>query len=162
VGDGASSYHYGLCFGKAHDRFAMNYWSEHVAQATTGHILVHGALFGQSYADFKGNIKIAQTGHKTVASLTEHVLLLGDRARSDAIPQLEINTNDVQAAHSAAATKIDAEQLFYLASRGIPTADGQQLIVRGFLEDIIAHLPDGGLQDEVRKQIDHHLLYVAE
>lgn len=162
MGAGSSSYHYGLCFGQAHDRFTMNYWNEHVANATTGHILVHGALFGQSYADFKGNIKIAQTGHKTAASLTEHVLLLGNRSRSDAIPQLEINTNDVQAAHSAAATKIDEEQLFYLASRGIPTAEGQQMIVRGFLEDIIAHVPDAGLQDEIRKQIDQQLLYVAE
>lgn len=161
-GIGASSYHYGLCFGQAHDRFAMNYWNEHTAAETTGHILVHGALFGQAYADFKGNIKIAQTGHKTAASLTEHMLLLGDRARSDAIPQLEINTNDVQAAHSAAATKIDEEQLFYLASRGIPAEQGQNMIVRGFLEDIITHVPDSGLKDEVRKQIDHQLLYVAK
>lgn len=162
LGAGASSYHYGLCFGQAHDRFTMNYWNEHTATDTTGHILVHGVLFGQAYADFKGNIKIAQTGHKTAASLTEHVLLLGDRARSDAIPQLEINTNDVQAAHSAAATKIDEEQLFYLASRGIPTEQAQNMIVRGFLEDIIAHLPDSGLQTEVRKQIDHQLLYAAK
>lgn len=162
AGVGASSYHYGLCFGQAHDRFTMNYWNQHTAAETAGHILVHGALFGQSYTDFKGNIKIAQTGHKTAASLTEHMLLLGDRARSDAIPQLEINTNDVQAAHSAAATKIDEEQLFYLTSRGISAEQAQNMIVRGFLEDIIARLPDSGLQAEVRKQIDHQLLYVAK
>ncbi|EKD76173.1 MAG: hypothetical protein ACD_43C00206G0004 [uncultured bacterium] len=162
LGVGAVSYHYGLCFGKAQDRFMMNYWNEHQAAATTGHIIVHGVLFGQAYANFKGNIKIAQTGHKTTASLTEHVLLLGERSRSAAVPQLEINTNDVQAAHSAAATKIDEEQLFYLASRGISAEAGKQMIVRGFLEDIISHLPDIGLQDEVRKQIEHNLLYVAE
>lgn len=161
LGNGAQSYHYGLCFGKAYDRFIMNYWNEHSAAQTTGHILVHGALFGSAYAAFKGNIKISQAGHKTAASLTEHVLLLGDRARSAAIPQLEINTNDVQVAHSAAATKIDAEQLFYLASRGISAAAGKAMIVRGFLEDIITQLPDSGLQSEVRKNIEQNLLYVA-
>lgn len=161
-GRAARSRHLGLFFGSDHDHFNLKYWSEHQAEQTTGHILTHGVLFEQAYADFMGNIRIARTGHGTDASLTEHTLLLGKRARSDSVPQLEIATNDVQVKHSAATTRVDDEQLFYLTSRGVERAEAQRLIVRGFLNDIIDQVPDASLRQTIQDQIEKKLVYVAE
>lgn len=160
-GRGATSQHDGLFFGMNHDHFALNFWSEHRAEETTGHIVVHGVLFENAYTDFKGNVRILATGRHTTASLTEHTLLLGQRARSDSVPQLEIANNEVQAQHSSSTTRVDEEQLFYLASRGLEHAEAQRLIVRGFLNDIIDRVPDASVQESIRRDIETKLTYVA-
>lgn len=159
-GPGASSDHRGIFIGRERDKMAMNYWSEHTAPHTSGHIMVHGALFDRAYADFKGNIKIAQTASATDGSLTEAALLLGDHARSDSIPQLEIDTNDVQAAHSSSITRVDDEQLFYLQSRMIPYEEGKRMIVRGFLESIIDTFAVETVRQEIYTMIDERIQYV--
>lgn len=150
-GRGAHSQHTGLFLGQQHDTFKMHYWSEHKAAHTSGHIVVHGALLDSAYADFKGNIRIAATAKETDASLTEHTLLLGSRARSDSVPQLDIQTNAVRVTHSSAMTQIDDEQLFYMASRGLPTATARRMIVTGFLNDILQHFR----HQETVQEIDH-------
>ncbi len=160
VGDGSSSDHKGIFLGKEQDKFAMNYWSNHLGKHTSGHIYVHGVLFDRAYADFKGNIKIAQSGKDTDATLTEDTLLLGERSRSDAIPQLEIDTNDVQVAHSSAITRIDDEKLFYLQSRGIEFEDGKRMIVQGFLEGIIDEFTNETIRKQLYAIIEKRLEYV--
>lgn len=137
LGEDSHSDHTGIFVGHKHDQFLLNYWSEHVGAQTSGHITVHGVLFDAAYSDFKGNVKITPSGRQTVGSLTEHTLLLGDKARSDAIPQLDIQTNAVQVTHSSGMSRIDQEQLFYCASRGIPPAQAEQMIVAGFLAECI-------------------------
>lgn len=157
-GDGSSSYHWGVFLGREHDRFVMNYWSDHQAQHTSGHIIVHGVLLDSAYADFKGNVRIQQTGAETDASLTEHTLLLGDRSRSDSIPELDIGTNSVRVSHSSAITKIDDEQLFYLGSRGVEPNEAKRLIVRGFLDDILEKIPaDAKVLEEIQLLITERL-----
>lgn len=158
IGDGSTSDHHGIFLGKDRDRFAMNYWSEHTAKHTAGTIRIHGVLFDRAYADFKGNIKIAQTGTDTDASLTEQTLLIGQQARSDSVPQLEIDTNDVRAAHSSAITQIDDEQLFYLQTRGISVIDGKRMIVRGFLDSIVDEFPDKKIREQVLTFVEQRLI----
>lgn len=151
-GEGSSSEHNGIFVGRDHHNYKLNYHSAHSAQHTTGHIKIHGVLFDASYTDFKGNIIIEQTATDTNATLNEHTLLLGDKARSDSIPQLDIKTSAVKAAHSSGMSRIDEEQLFYCASRGISPEDATQLIVRGFLAECIT-LP------ELQTMVDEHLHY---
>lgn len=160
VGDGASSDHHGIFLGKDHDRFIMNYWNEHTAKHTSGNIVIHGVLFDNAYANFIGNIKIAQSAADTDGSLTEATLLLGQHSRSDSVPQLEIDTNDVKAAHSSSITRIDDEQLFYLQSRGISTDEGKRMIVRGFLEGIVDEFPDDAVCERIAQTIEQRLEYV--
>lgn len=157
LGTGASSTHHGIFLGHNRDRFTLNYWSEHIGEHTSGHIVVHGVLLDNAYADFKGNIKIAHTARDTDGSLTEAALLLGDKSRSDSVPQLEIDTNDVKAAHSSSITRIDDEQLFYLQSRGITKTDGQRMIVQGFLEGIIDEFKIVSVRDEINALIEQRV-----
>ncbi len=156
-GEGATTDHQGIFLGKQRDRFVIHYWNEHRVPHTAGHINIRGVLFDSAYADFKGNIKIQQTGSDTNASLVEETILLGNQSRSDSVPQLKIATNDVRATHSSAITKIDDEQLFYLQSRGIALEDGKRLIVRGFLEEMTSAFPDD-VQHNIHDIIEDRLI----
>jgi Fe-S cluster assembly protein SufD len=62
-------------------------------------------------------------------------LLLSDNAKAEAIPDLEILTDDVKCSHAASISRIPESQLFYLMSRGIPRSAAEDLIVNGFLEN---------------------------
>ena len=63
-------------------------------------------------------------------------ILLDKGAKSDAIPGLEIFTNDVKATHSASVAQIDEEQIFYLKSRCLSQQEAERTIVEGFLEPL--------------------------
>ena len=64
-------------------------------------------------------IEIGPEGTGTDACLTQEVLMLDPTAKVDAIPALEIRTNDVKASHSASVSRVTEEDLFYFGSRGL-------------------------------------------
>ena len=69
-------------------------------------------------------------------------LLLTDGARADSVPNLEIETGEIEGAgHASASGRFDDEQLFYLQSRGLPEDEAMAMIVRGFIEPIAKELP---------------------
>ncbi|PIQ78481.1 hypothetical protein COV82_00830 [Candidatus Peregrinibacteria bacterium CG11_big_fil_rev_8_21_14_0_20_46_8] len=104
-------------------------------------ITAQGALHGTAHGRFDGGIVIEQTGHGCDGQLEEEALLLSSECKIDAIPRLKIDTNDVTAGHSAAITRVDDEQLFYAASRGIPEEEAIHMIAEGFMQDAYANMP---------------------
>jgi Fe-S cluster assembly protein SufD len=68
-------------------------------------------------------------------------LLLSDRARVDAIPQLEIVADDVRCTHGATVTRLQQEELFYLRSRGLGDDQAARLLLAGFCDEILTSLP---------------------
>jgi len=66
--------------------------------------------------------------------LTERILLLSDTASADAIPELEILTDDVKCSHAASVSRIPEEHIFYLMSRGISRKEAEEMVIEGFLE----------------------------
>jgi Fe-S cluster assembly scaffold protein SufB len=85
---------------------------------------------------FKGMIKINKNAKSTESYLAGHAILLDKGAKSDAIPGLEIESNEVKATHSASVSQIDEKQIFYLMSRGLSEESAKREIVGGFLEPI--------------------------
>ena len=73
-------------------------------------------------------------------------LVLSPKARADSIPGLEIMADDVRCTHGATVGKIDADQVFYLLSRGIPYRDAERLIVEGFFDPIMQRIPFEGVR----------------
>ena len=68
--------------------------------------------------------------------------MLSDDASADSLPGLEIEANDVRCSHGATSSRIDADQLYYLQSRGIPHARASELLVFGFFEEVLNKLDD--------------------
>lgn len=101
-----------------------------------GEITVHGVAEANAQVGCRGMLEIGPRGAGTNTYLREHVLMLDRTAKVDAIPGLEIRTNDVKASHSATVTRVTPEDLFYFAARGIPEHTARQMYVRGFLADL--------------------------
>jgi len=85
-------------------------------------------------------------------------LLLSDGARADSVPNLEIETGEiVGAGHASTTGRFDDEQLFYLMSRGISSADARRLVVRGFFTEIVSQIKDQVIEDRIMARIDDEL-----
>lgn len=105
----------------------------HQAPHTRSNTTLKGVVDDQAFLNFTGRIIVAEHCPDTNAFLTERILLLSDTAKAQAVPELEILTDDVKCSHAASMSHIPKEQLFYLMSRGIPKKEAQNLIVEGFL-----------------------------
>ena len=105
----------------------------HQAPRTTSRTLLRGVGQDHSQLTLKGTIVVEPAATQTNAFLTENILLLNAQARAEAIPNLEIQTDDVKCSHAATVSTLSPEEVFYLQSRGIPMAQAQQMIVEGFL-----------------------------
>jgi len=105
----------------------------HEAPHTKGNIFLRATVSGEAKAHFSGNIIVRPTAIDTNSFLTENILLLSEKATAEAIPNLEILTNEVHCSHAATVGHIDAEQLFYLQSRGIAAEFAETMIAKGFL-----------------------------
>lgn len=118
-----------------------------------GEMNLKGVAEDQSHITCDGMIDIAETGTGTDTYLTEDVLMLDKTAKVDAVPGLEIKTNDVKASHSATVSKVTPEDLFYFASRGIDQAEARAMYVQGFLGDLTNKITDESLRDAVNTSI---------
>jgi Fe-S cluster assembly protein SufD len=84
-------------------------------------------------------------------------MLLSKKAHADAIPGLQIEADDVACTHAAAVAQIDPDQLFYLRSRGLGAEDAGELIVGGFLAELVERVPKGPLGDALAGALEQRL-----
>lgn len=125
----------------------------HMAPHTTSDLLFKGALRGHSRSVWQGMIYVAPGAQKTDGYQANRNLVLSPEARADSIPGLEIMADDVRCTHGATVGKIDADQVFYLRSRGIPYQEAERLIVEGFFDPIMQRIPFEGVRTRFQDAI---------
>ena len=140
-GQGAIAEDVEVVFGAADQRFDIVTDLTHEAPHTTGHVLARGVLRESARTIFKGMIRIEPGAKNSNSYLAEHAMILSKKARADAIPGLEIETNEVKATHSGSVSQIDEEQVFYLMARGLTQSEAQRLIILGFLHPAVQRIP---------------------
>ncbi len=106
----------------------------HKAPNTRANTTLKGVARDQARVRFVGRIIIDPNCGNSNSFLTERILLLSDEATAEAVPDLEILTDDVKCSHAASISRIPEEHIFYLQSRGIVRKEAEDLIVEGFLE----------------------------
>lgn len=158
AGENAQSENYTLYFGEGTQNFQMFVTHLHEASSCVSRMYARGILKDQAFARYDGMIKILQAAKETDAFLEEKVLLLSPDAKSEAIPGLEIGTNDVKAAHSASCTRVDEAQLFYASSRGISEEEALKMIAEGFLKKLVDQIPDKKIHGETLRIIQRKLI----
>jgi Fe-S cluster assembly protein SufD len=104
---------------------------------------VKNVLDGHARGVFQGKIEVARAAQKTDGYQMNQALLLSPHAEIDCKPQLEIYADDVKCSHGATVGELDADQLFYLVSRGIPAAQAKSMLVRAFLTEALEVIADG-------------------
>jgi len=157
LGPGANSDMLGLYFGDADQHFDFNTSQDHVEPHTASDLLYKGALDGASRAIFRGIIRVHPGAQRTDAYQTNRNLLLSPNARADSLPNLEIEADDVKCSHGATVGELDAEAKFYLMSRGLSRVQSERLVVLGFLGEVLAKLPLGGVVQKVARVIEEKL-----
>ncbi len=114
----------------------------HDAPSCISRQTVKNVLGGHSQGVFQGRIEVARAAQKTDGYQMNQALLLSPDAEIDTKPELEIFADDVKCSHGATVGELDADQLFYLRSRGIPDGEARSMLVRAFLAeamDLVAH-----------------------
>jgi Fe-S cluster assembly protein SufD len=102
---------------------------------------------------YTGLISIGEDARGTVAYQTNRTLTLSDGAWAESVPNLDIRTNDVKCSHASTVGPIDAEQRFYLESRGVRPEVAERLVVLGFFDEVIEQLPTAALADDLRARV---------
>ena len=129
----------------------------HHGQRTDGLMLAKGVLAGRARAIYRGTSDIERGAKDSNSQQKENVLHLSGDVRSDAIPALYINENQLQAGHAATTGKIDEEQMFYMASRGVPRREAERLIVQGFFTPLLERIPLESAREEITRLIDRKI-----
>ncbi len=149
-----------MFYAKGSEKQALNVRNIFDGRDGRGEILMRGIAEQQSHAECKGMIEIGLKGGGTNTYLTQEVLMLDPTSKVDAVPGLEIKTNDVKASHSATVARITEEDLFYFGARGISPHEARRMFVLGFLGDITERIPDAVAREEVIEMIEQK--YQAE
>ncbi|WP_428489827.1 Fe-S cluster assembly protein SufD [Rhodopila sp.] len=110
----------------------------HNAPRCTSRQTVKNVLADRSHGVFQGKIEVARDAVKTDGYQMNQTLLLSPDAEIDSKPELEIFADDVKCSHGATVGELDAEQLFYLRSRGVSEAEARSILVRAFLANALA------------------------
>lgn len=157
LGPGADSDMLGLYFGDGTQHFDFNTSQDHITPNTSSDLLYKGALDGSSRAVFRGIIRVHPGAQKTDAYQKNRNLLLSPKAHADSLPNLEIQADDVKCSHGATVGQLDEEAKFYLMSRGLGRTQAERLVVLGFLGEVLARLPLGGVSEKVTRVIEEKL-----
>ena len=141
-------------FGRDTSTLDFRTFQTHVAPHTTSDLLFKGAVDDHARAVYTGLIRISEDASHVVANQTNRNLKLSPNAWAESVPNLEIENNDVQCSHASSIGPVDADQRFYLESRGVPTDVAEALVVRGFFDEVLDALPSQQISTSVRQRID--------
>ncbi|MDF0528575.1 Fe-S cluster assembly protein SufD [Tsukamurella sp. 8F] len=139
---------YGLYFADAGQHLEQRLLVDHAVPHCKSNVVYKGALQGDP-ASRKGDAHTVWVGDVLIRAEAEGTdtfelnrnLVLTDGARADSVPNLEIETGEIEGAgHASATGRFDDEQLFYLRSRGIPEDQARRLVVRGFFQELIERI----------------------
>ena len=135
-GSGARAEDVEIVFGTNNQSFDISSNLDHIGFSTRGKVLVKSIVKDTAKSLFKGMIKIRKDAQASESFLAGHAILLNKGAQADAIPGLEIETNEVKATHAASVSQIDEEQIFYLMCKGLDRESAKREIINGFVEPL--------------------------
>ena len=130
---------------------------DHVMPHCNSHELYKAILDGASKGVFNGKIFVRKDAQKTDAKQTNKTLLLSDDTTINTKPQLEIFADDVKCTHGATIGQLDAEQVFYLRSRGIDLASARDILTFAFAADIVNRVTIEPLRAQLEEAIQRGL-----
>lgn len=138
--------------------------TRHQVPDCVSHSHFKGLLYGKGRAVFDGRILVAKDAQRTDAKLSNDNLLLTRNAEVDTKPQLEIYADDVQCSHGTTVGQLDAQQIFYMRSRGIDAATARDMLCLGFANTVLDTIQLPALQEFASHKLNEtlHAIDVTE
>jgi len=158
-GPGGELEQFGLYFVDAGQHIEHRLFVDHNAPNTLSNVDYRGALQGQgAHSVWVGDVLIRKVAENIKTYESNKNLVLTDGCRADSVPNLEIETGEIQGAgHSSTTGRFDDEQLFYLRSRGISEEEARRLVVHGFFADIIHRIGVPDVESRLMETIEREL-----
>lgn len=149
----------GLYFADAGQHLEQQVYVHHDAPHTKSRVTYKGALQGEGARTvWIGDVLIGQKATGTDSYEQNRNLVLTEGTRADSVPNLEIETGDIEGAgHASATGRFDDEQLFYLMARGIREEEARRLVVRGFLTEVVQKIGSPELESRLTAAIEAEL-----
>ena len=159
AGPGGDATMLGVYFADSGQHLEHRSFVDHNTPRCQSLVTYKGALQGDTaHTVWVGDVLIRAEAEGIETYELNRNLVLTDGARADSVPNLEIETGDIEGAgHASSTGRFDDEQLFYLQARGIPEADARRLVVRGFFADIIAKIGLPEVVDSLMEAIETEL-----
>ena len=130
----------------------------HAVPHTSSQPLFKSIARGRSKAVVQGKLVVVRDAQKTDAKFMHQGLMLSDEAEILSKPELEIYADDVVCGHGSTCGQLDEDSLFYLLSRGVPKAEAETMLVRGFIAELIDPIEDEALNEALQGIVDGWLL----
>jgi Fe-S cluster assembly protein SufD len=149
----------GLYFADEGQHIEHRLFVDHTAPRTKSHVVYKGALQGEgAHTVWIGNVLIRKEAEGIETDEENRNLVLTDGCQADSVPNLEIETGEIEGAgHASATGRFDDEQLFYLQARGIPETDARRLVVRGFFAELIHEIGVPSVEERLIASIEAEL-----
>ena len=114
----------------------------HLAENTKSYQLIKSVLNDNSKGVYQGKIFVNSKAQKTDGYQLSKALLLNENTEFDAKPELEIYADDVKCSHGSTSGNLDEDLIFYLMSRGLNYKQSRELLINGFLLDVVEKITD--------------------
>ncbi len=158
-GPGGSAEMLGLYFADEGQHIEHRLFADHNAPRTRSRVSYKGALQGRgAHTVWVGNVLIRKIAEGIDTYEENRNLVLTDGCQADSIPNLEIETGEIEGAgHASATGRFDDEQLFYLRSRGIEEHEARRLVVHGFFNDLIRKIGVPAIEEKLVATVEAEL-----
>lgn len=159
AGTGGALEMLGLYFADDGQHIEHRIFADHNEPKTTSNVVYKGALQGEgAHTVWIGNVLIRKEAEGIETYEENRNLVLSDGCQADSVPNLEIETGEIEGAgHASATARFDDEQLFYLRSRGVSEKEARRLVVHGFFNDLIRKVGVPQLEEQLTLTVEAEL-----
>ena len=157
MGENARTEMTGISLNTNNTQIDFDTYQQHSAENTKSDLLFKNAMANSSRSVWSGMIKVEKSALKTDGYQANKNLLLCGTPHVESIPGLEILADDVRCSHGVTVGEIDADQVFYLTSRGIPEGEAKQLIAEGFLSSSLNRISNEVVREKIDARIRNKL-----
>jgi len=125
----------------------------HLVENTKSYQLIKSVLGKNSKAAYQGRIYVDSKAQKTDGYQLSKAILLDEKSEFNAKPELEIYADDVKCSHGSASGSLNEDSIFYLMSRGLNYKQSKELLINGFLLDVVEKITDSEIKNLVKNII---------
>jgi Fe-S cluster assembly protein SufD len=126
----------------------------HTAPNCTSDENYKGVLADKATGVFNGKVKVYKDAQKISAYQSNKNILLSDQATINAKPELEIYADDVKCSHGSTTGQLDQQALFFLRARGISEAKATDMLIKGFMAEILGAVKSSHIQEALHALLD--------
>ena len=125
----------------------------HLVENTKSYQLIKSVLDEKSKSVYQGKIFVNSEAQKTDGYQLSKAILLSENAEFNAKPELEIYADDVKCSHGSASGNLNEDSIFYLMSRGLSYKSAKELLINGFLLDVVEKITDIEIKNFIKNII---------